>query len=226
MLAIIKKELKSYFFTPIGYIFIALFMIVVSFVFYMYTFAQGSLKFEYVVWDSTVVLSFIIPMLTMRMFAEEKKTGTDQLLMTSPKSIINIVLGKFFAATLVTVIGLALLFIYYAILRFFGNVSLVEPLVAMLGFVLLSMAYISFGMFASSITENQVIAAVVSIGFFLIVSFLQNYQGLVEMFSLVQMYQKFPQGIISLKEVVGYISFILLFVLLTIIILQRRKSVK
>ena len=60
----------------------------------------------------------------------------------------------------------------------------------------------------------------------MIISFLQNYQGVIEMFSLVQMYQKFPQGIISLKEVVGYVTFILLFVFLTIIVLQRRKSVK
>ena len=96
----------------------------------------------------------------------------------------------------------------------------------MLGLLLLAMSYISFGMFVSSITENQIVAAIVSIGFFLILSFLQNYQGIVEIFSLVQMYQKFPQGIISLKEVVGYVTFILLFVSLTIIVLQRRKSVK
>lgn len=226
MLAIIKKELKSYFFTPIGWVFIGLFLAVVSFVFYTYTFNSGYLNFEYIVWDSTVVLAFIIPVLTMRMFAEEKKSGTDQLLMTSPKSIVSIVLGKFLSATLVVVIGMAFMFIYYAILRHFGPVSLTEPLVAMLGFLLLSMSYISFGMFVSSLTENQVIAAVVSIGFFLIISFLQSYQGIVEMFSLVQMYQKFPQGIISLKEVVGYATFILLFVNLTIIVLQRRKSVK
>lgn len=226
MLAVIKKELKSYFFTPIGYVFIALFLAVVSFVFYTYTFASGYLNFEYIIWDSTVVLAFIIPVLTMRMFAEEKKSGTDQLIMTSPKSIVSIVLGKFFAATLVVVVGLLFMFVYYGILRYFGAVSLVQPLVAMLGFLLLAMAYISFGMFASSITENQVVAAVISIGFFLIISFLQNYQGIVEMFSLVQMYQKFPQGIISLKEVVGYVSFILLFVFLTMIVLQRRKSVK
>ena len=99
MLAIIKKELKSYFFTPIGYIFIGLFLAVVSFIFYTYTFASGYLNFEYIIWDSTVVLAFIIPVLTMRMFAEEKKTGTDQLLMTSPKSITCIVLGKFLAAS-------------------------------------------------------------------------------------------------------------------------------
>ena len=226
MLAIIKKELKSYFYTPIGYIFIALFLAVVSFIFYTFTFSSGYLNFEYIIWDSTVVLSFIIPVLTMRMFAEEKKTGTDQLLLTSPKSIISIVLGKFFAATIVVIIGLLFMFVYYGILRHFGKVNIIEPLVAIIGYILLSMAFISFGMFASSITENQVIAAVISIGFFLIINFLQNYSGFTEMFSLVKMYQKFPLGIISLKEVVGYLSFILLFICLTIIVLQRRKSVK
>ena len=106
MFAVIKKELKSYFYTPVGYIFIALFLAVVSFVFYQYTFSQRYLNFEYIIWDSTVVLTFIIPVLTMRLFAEEKKSGTDQLLMTSPKSIVSIVLGKFFAATLVVVVAL------------------------------------------------------------------------------------------------------------------------
>ncbi len=226
MFAIIKKELKSYFFTPIGWVFIGLFLAVLGVVFYAYTFIQGALNFEYIIWDSTIVLAFIVPILTMRMFAEEKKSGTDQLLMTSPKSIVSIVLGKFFAATIVVIIGMLFMFIYYGILRHFGNVSLVEPLVALIGFLLLAMSYISFGMFVSSITESQVIAAVISIGFFLIISFMQNFQGIIEMFSLVQMYQKFPQGIISLKEVVGYVTFILLFVSLTIIVLQRRKSVK
>ena len=226
MFAIIKKELKSYFFTTIGWVFIGLFLAVLGVVFYAYTFIQGALNFEYIIWDSTTVLAFIVPILTMRMFAEEKKSGTDQLLMTSPKSIVSIVLGKFFAATIVVIIGMLFMFIYYGILRHFGNVSLVEPLVALIGFLLLAMSYISFGMFVSSITESQVIAAVISIGFFLIISFIQNFQGIIEMFSLVQMYQKFPQGIISLKEVVGYVTFILLFVSLTIIVLQRRKSVK
>lgn len=226
MLAVIKKELKSYFFTPIGYIFIALFLVVVSVVFYQYTFSAGYLNFEYIIWDSTVVLAFIVPVITMRMFAEEKKTGTDQLIMTSPKSIVNIVLGKFFAATIVVIIAILFMFIYYGVLRYFGEVSLTEPLVAMLGFLLLSMSYISFGMFASSLTENQVIAAVVSIGFFLLMSFLQGAENLVKYFSLVEMYQKFPKGIISLREVIGYVSFILLFNLLTMIVLQRRKSVK
>lgn len=146
--------------------------------------------------------------------------------MTSPKSVISIVLGKFLAATVVTIIACLLMFIYYGILSKFGHVNIVEPLVAMLGFLLLSMAFISFGMFASAITEHQVIAAIIPIVLFLLLSFLSVQEGIFQLFSLTQMYQKFPQGIISLKEVVGYVSFIFLFVFLTIIILQRRKSVK
>ena len=226
MFAVLKKELKSYFYTPIGYIFISLFLVAMSFVFYNYTFSQGNLHFEYVIWDSTVVLTFLIPVITMRIFSEEKKNGSDQLLVTSPKSIINIVFGKFFAATFVTIITCLLMFAYYGILSKFGHVNIVEPLVAMLGFILLSMAFISFGMFASAITEHQVIAAIIPIVFFLLLSFASIQTGLLQFFSLTQMYQKFPQGIISLKEVVGYISFIFLFVFLTIIFLQRRKSVK
>ena len=205
MFAVLKKELKSYFYTPIGYIFISLFLVAMSFVFYNYTFSQGNLHFEYVIWDSTVVLTFLIPVITMRMFSEEKKNGTDQLLVTSPKSIITIVFGKFFAATFVTIITCLLMFAYYGILSKFGHVNIVEPLVAMLGFILLSMAFISFGMFASAITEHQVIAAIIPIVFFLLLSFASIQTGLLQFFSLTQMYQKFPQGIISLKEVVGYI---------------------
>lgn len=226
MFAVFKKEIKSYFLTPVGYIFIGLFMTVVSFIFYVYTFSQHYINFEYVLWDSLIVLTFITPVLTMRMFAEEKKNGTDQLLMTSPRSITSIVLGKFFAACSVIVVTMILFFTYFAILKYFGNPSLVVALVTSLGFFLLAMAYISFGMFASSITENQIVAAIIPIGFFLIIGFLQANNGFLAMISLLDMFDKFPLGIISLKEVVGYLSFSLLFILLTIIVLQRRKSVK
>ena len=160
------------------------------------------------------------------MFAEEKKSGTDQLLFTSPKSITSIVLGKLCAATIVVIIGLLFTFIYYGILRHFGDVSLREPLVAMLGYILLAMSFLSFGMFISAITESQIIAAIVPIAFSFLIIFLQQYNTITKFFSLVEMYQKFPQGIISLKEVVGYVTFTMLFTCLTIIVLQRRKSVK
>ena len=226
MLAIMKKELKTYFLTPVGYIFIAIFSLIAGYIFYSYTFAQGVTLFQYVIWDSSIILTFLSPVLTMRLFAEEKKSGTDQLLLTSPKSIVSIVLGKFLAATLVIVISVIFLFVYYIILRFFGPVSLTEPLVGILGFLLLAMSYIAFGMFISALTSNLVLAAIIPMAFNFGLMFLYSNFKLLPLISLVSMFQKFPQGVISLKELIGFLSFILLFVLLTILVLQRRKSVK
>ncbi len=226
MFAVLKKELKSYFLSPIGYVFIGLFLLMASVFFYLDIVAYGITNFEYMFYSLATVLTFITPILTMRMFAEEKKEGTDQLLFTSPRSITSIVLGKFFSAVLVLVITEVLTLIYYAILRFFGSPNLLTSSVTLGGFLLLGMAYISFGMFASSITENQVIAAVVTIGFFILTWFLPDFSDIFSSLSLINMFDKFPSGQIALDEIVTYVTFTLLFISLTIIFLQRKKSVK
>ena len=117
MIAIMKKELKSYFFSPIGYAFIGLFMLMASVFFYLNIFEWGTINFEYLLYPLASVITFIIPLLTMRMFAEEKKSGTDQLLFTSPNSLLSIVCGKLFSASIVLLISIALTFIYYFILH-------------------------------------------------------------------------------------------------------------
>ena len=177
-------------------------------------------------YSASTVLTFIVPILTMRMFAEERKVGTEQLLYTSPRSITSIVMGKFLAAVFVILITEICTLAYLAILYFFGKPHLQTVIVTLLGFLMLSMAYISFGMFASSITENQIIAGVITIGFFIITWFLPNFSSIFEPLSLINMFNKFPSGLIALEEIVTYISFILFFVILTIIVLQRRKSIK
>ena len=101
MWAIIKKEFKSYFLSPIGYIYIGIFLFITSLLFLVETFYVGSVEFNYMYSWTSLVITFTVPILTMRMFAEEKKTGTDQLLLTSPRSITSIVLGKFFAAAII-----------------------------------------------------------------------------------------------------------------------------
>lgn len=88
------------------------------------------------------------------------------------------------------------------------------------------MAYISFGMFASSITENQIIAGVITIGFFIITWFLPSISPIFAPLSLINMFDKFPSGLIAIEEIVTYITFTIFFVLLTIIVLQRKKSMK
>lgn len=224
--AIIKKELKNYFLSPIGYVFIGLFLIMFSIFFYVDVFNYQSTNFEYIFYSGATILTFIVPILTMRTFAEERKTGTEQLLLTAPISITKIVLGKFFAATLIIVVTEICTFMYYIILCIFGNPQIITALVTLLGFLLLGMSYISFGILASSITENQIIAGIVTTGFFILSWFLPQFDNIFTNVSLMNLYSKFPTGQIDIADTITFISFIIMCLLLTIIFIQRRKMVK
>ena len=172
MFAVMKKELKSYLLSPIGYIFIGLFLLIFSIFFYSNIFLVRTVRFEFLFADGATILTFVIPLLTMRMFSEERKNGTEQLLLTSPRSIFSIVFGKFLAAVIMVLITELLTLMYFAILKFFGKPSLEVAFATLFGFFLLSLAYISFGMFASSVTENQIVSAVVTIFIFILIGFL------------------------------------------------------
>jgi len=230
MFAVLKKEFKSYLLSPIGYVFIGLFLLMFSIFFMIGIFQYQAINFEYLFYNGATILTFVVPVLTMRMFSEERRNGTEQLLLTSPRSITSIVIGKFLAATLVMLITEVFTLMYFAILKYFGEPSLIVAITTLGGFFLLSMAYISFGMFASSITENQIIACVVTIGVFIAMWFLPSINiggaSILSQFSLISMFEKFPEGMISIPEIVTFVTFTILFILLTIIVLQRRKSVK
>ena len=227
MWAVFKKELKSYFLSPIGYVAIGLFLAIFSLFFYLTTINVGAVDIGNLYFNTARYgLLIIVPIITMRMFAEERKNGTEQLLLTSPRSMTGVVLGKFFAAVALIAITLIISIMYFVILSFFGNPNIVSVLVAMLGFLLVAMAAISLGMFASSITENQVIAAIITVVFIVIPWFLPNIDSSFSLIDLMSNYQKFPAGLISASEVVGLLSFAVMFVVITIIIMQRRKSVK
>ena len=227
MWAITKKELKNYFLSPIGYVYIGIFLMACSLFFYLDIFQYLETNFEYMFYYAAQALTFIIPILTMRMFSEERKNGTEQLLLTSPKSITQIVLGKFLAAVIVVLISSLLTLMHFAILSYFGEPDIATSLLAILGFSLLSIAYVSFGMFASSITENQIISAVISIGFFLLLWFLPGVVTSMSDFSLMNaFYGSFMNGTISIADTVLLISFTLMFIIFTIITIQKRKYVK
>lgn len=226
MLAVIKKELKTYFCSPVGYVFIGLFLIMFSIFFYMDVFNYQSTNFEYIFYSGSTILTFIVPILTMRTIAEERKSGTEQLLLTSPLSITKVVLGKFIAATLIVVITEICTFLYFGILCYFGKPHITTALVTLLGFLLLAMSYISFGILASSITENQIIAGVITIVFFVSIWFLPQFSDIFTNFSLINMFSKFPTGQIDIADTVTFITFTIMCLLLTAIFMQRRKSVR
>ena len=226
MWAVVKKEFKSYFYSPVGYVFIGLFLIMFSIFFYVDVFNYQSTNFEYIFYSGATILTFIVPVLTMRSIAEERKSGTEQLLLTSPLSITKVVLGKFIAASLIVVITEVCTFMYFAILCFFGKPQIITALVTMLGFLLLAVSYISFGILASSITENQIIAGVITIGAFILSWFLPQFSSIFTNFSLINMFSKFPQGQIDIADTVTFVTFTFMCLLVTIILMQRRKSVR
>lgn len=227
MWAIVKKEFKSYFLSPIGYIYIGVFLLTCSIFFYLDIFVNLSTDFPYMFGSAVTILTFIVPLITMRMFSEERKNGTEQLLLTSPRSITQVVLGKFIAAALVVLVSVLLTLIYFGILSYFGEPQLGKSLIAILGFALLSIAYVSFGMFASSLTENQVVSAVITIAVFVLLWFLPSFSSIFIDFSLMEaFFESFYLGTISIKNLVLLVSFTAIFVVFTIMVLQRRKSVK
>lgn len=175
----------------------------------------------------TTIVTFLVPVLTMRLFAEEKKNGTEQLILTSPRSVTAITLGKFFAALIVVLISELLTFIYFGILMYFGSPNLVTALVTLLGFTLLCSSYIAFGMFASSLTENQIIAEILTTVVLLVLWFIPNFIPSMQTFSLVNAFtSSFPAGTISLASLVLLGSFTVIFILLTMMVLQRKKNLK
>ena len=228
MWAVIKKEFKSYFCTPIGYIFIGVFLIAFSISFYFSVLTSGNVKFEYIYYTlpTILVLAFIIPLLTMRSFSEERKTGTEQLLLTSPISITKVVLGKFIAALFIVLITELCTFMYFGILCNYGVPKLTTTFATLLGFLLFVMSYISFGMLTSSITENQIISGIISIGFFIITWVLPEFNSSLESYSFINMFYKYTQGQIDIGDTVTFLTFTVTCILLTITVMQRRKSVK
>ncbi len=228
MWAIIKKEFRTYFLSPIGYVFIGSFLLMSSFFFYLEVYLSGSLEYSYLFYYTTELLTFTIAILTMGMFAGERKNGTETLLLTSSRSITSIVLGKFLAAVAVIIITEIFSLIYYAILCFFagGIVNLPETIATLIGFLLVTMSYISFGMFISSLTENQIIAGIATIVLLLVSWFIPDLSSSLEILSPIIEFQKFPGGLIPIKETITLLSQSAMYILFTIIVMQRRKNLK
>ena len=227
MKAILKKELKSYFLSPIGYVVIGIFLLCFSVFFYLTVITSGSVDLGGLYYYTALYgLIIIVPILTMRMFAEERKNGTEQLLLTSPVSMFKVVIGKLMAALCVIFITLLVSFLFYFIVTFFGKPNLITVLVAMLGFLLMSIAALSVGMFASSLTENQIIAGIITVAFLIMSLFITDISSIFSGFALINFYTSFAQGVISIENIISLLLFSMLFISLTIIVMQRRKLVK
>lgn len=232
MTAIYKRELRAYFTSPIGYVFVGIFLAIIGYFFTAICLFGGTADFRYVLANCLTVFLFLIPILTMRLLSEEKNLKTDQLLLTAPVSIPQIVFGKFFAAATVYVLTLALTLLYMPVLAFYGTPAWGEILGSYIGFLLLGLSFIAIGIFISGLTENQMIAAVASFGILLLL-YVVNWAAqfvsggvmkfLVTWLSVTRWYTDFVMGVFSLSSVVYYISIIALFLFFTMRLLERKR---
>lgn len=162
MLAIYKKEVKSYLTSMIGYVFMFFILVMTGIYFTAYNLQGAYPVFGITLSSVTFIFLIAVPILTMRVLAEEKKQKTDQLLLTAPVSVEQIIIGKFLALSTIYLIPMIIVSFYPLIMSSFGNVSLPMAYTAIFGFLLLGVSNIAVGMFLSSVTESQIIAAVLS----------------------------------------------------------------
>lgn len=231
MLTIYKRELKSYFLSPLAYVLVGFLLLISGYFFATFVLSTQYALMSPVFGNMVFVFMFISPILTMRLISEEMKNGTDQLLMTSPLRITDMVLGKYFAALTVYTLSLVVSLIYPLYLKIYSTPDFGPILTGYIGTFLMGAAFISIGIFASSLTENQLIAGVIGFSILLlfwIVSWLGDvFQGtaknIVDNISLLQRFTNFQNGVLSLNDIVFYLSVIIFFVFVTIMVVDKRR---
>ncbi|MFZ0389968.1 MAG: ABC transporter permease subunit [Calditrichia bacterium] len=253
-LAVFQKEIKHFFYSPIAYIVIALFTGIAGLFFYLYlsqfvnaammdmirsqqfrqppqTFNVNLQLIRPYFWNLALISLFVLPLVTMRLYSEEKKSGTVELLYTTPLSVTDIVLGKFFAGIVFYIIMLIPTMIFMALLFIYGDPEFGPVISGYLGLILLGSAFISGGLFISSLTENQIIAAIGGFGLSLllwVIGYAGQFAGpalgeFLNYVSITNHFEDFAQGVIDTRHVFYYLLFCTLGVYLT---LKSVESVK
>lgn len=243
ILAVAGKEIRSYFHSPIAYIVMTIYSALCGFFFYSFVAtylvqmfrmmqmggmgATPSLN-EYIIRPMfegvlTVVLLLLLPLFTMRLFAEEKRSGTIELLLTSPLTDLDIILGKFLGALGLYLVLMLLTFIYIGMLFLYGNPTAKPLLATALGMLLFGSALLSLGLWISSFTKNQIIAGAVSFAAFLllyVLDWVSSYSTskageVMSYLAFTTHFDNFAKGVIDVKDVIYYLSVVVMGIFLT-----------
>lgn len=232
MRAIFKREMRAYFTTPVGYVFIGVFLILSGIQFILYNLLRGYPSLDSVLYSLTSIFMFLIPVLTMRLLSEEKNTKTDRLLLTSPVKVSDIVLGKFFSAAAVYLITLLLTLLYLFVIAKHTHPAYPQIFCNYLGFALLGLTYISIGLFISSFTENQIISAVITFAVLLALYCFDAFKSAVAnpfmsalfgALAIPSRFEEFNLGVLGVAPVVYYISITAFFLFLSMASIERRR---
>jgi ABC-2 type transport system permease protein len=231
ILAVAERELRSYFTSPVAYVVTALFLLMAGYLFALGLNITREASLRGLIQNVSVLFLFITPALTMRLLAEEQRTGTVELLLTNPVQEWQIVLGKFLGSLGLLLVMLGLTLLYPLFLFMFGNPDVGPVLAGYLGVVLQGAAFLAVGLWASSMTQNQIIAAIVAFGALLILwlseslgQFLGGTVGtIVSYTSLINHFNEFPRGVINSKDVIYYVTVVAAGLVLSTVFLQSRR---
>ncbi len=233
MFAIYKKEMRAYFSTFVGYIFIAAFLVVAGLLFILTVLSQGE-DADITTYYTSVIFSFVvlIPLLTMKLFTDEKKQKTETLLLTSPVSLFGMVFAKYLAAMSMFASTLAVSCVNLIPLYMYGDQNTAVILGNLFSVLLIGSGFIAIGLFVSSLTENQLVSAVVTIGAIMILLALgllsssvgfQPIRVVLNFFSIFSRYTYFTYGIVDYSSLIYYLSITVVFLFLTVRAFERRR---
>ena len=242
VMAIAQREIKAYFSSPIAYILIGFFALLFGYFYYALlsfferqsmqmgmgmggpqTMNVNQMLISPLLVNATVILLFVFPLITMRTYSEEKRSGTIELLLTSPLTDLQIILGKFLGAMLLYCAMLAVTLLHVALLFLYGNPEWKPILTGYLGLLLMGGSFLSVGLLISSLTKNQIVAAMATFGVFLmlwVINWIGSFvgptaQAVLQYLSITDHFDDFAKGIIDTKHLVYYFSFISLGLFLT-----------
>ncbi|MCI0454077.1 MAG: ABC transporter permease [Candidatus Dadabacteria bacterium] len=242
---ILKRELKSYFASPIAYVVLLVFLVLSGIFFFLYL--QGFVESQFdprfqffkerinlndfvirpYFGTVSIILLIMMPLITMRLIAEERRNFTAELLFTSPVRVFHIILGKFLASFSFFGVMVLISAVYVIVLMAYGNPDLGPLLSGYLGLFLLGGSFLAVGLFSSSLTENQIVAAVISFGillvFWIIGASSDAQDSILGYLSIINHLDNFTKGVIELKDIVYYLSFIFFGLFLTHIMLESEK---
>lgn len=228
---IFKREVAAYFVSPMAYVMGAVFLMLSGYFFSIILLATHDASMQGILGNMALVFLFIAPVLTMRQLAEERKLGTDELIMTSPVSITSIVVGKYLAGLFTYMVYLAITWVYPVILIKYGNPDMGPIYSGYLGMFLFGAGCLAVGTFSSSLTDNQMVAGVIGFGLLLLFWILGWAEAIVTgpvgnaiaNLSLLKRFDDFQKGIVDLSSVLYYVSFIFIFLFLAVRVIDSRR---
>lgn len=231
MSAIFKREMRAYFTSPIGYIAVIFYALLYGFLFTK-LYESGSPEISVLFSYSFTITLFLMPVLTMRLFSEERRQKTDQALFTAPVSLSSTVFGKFFAALCVFLIAQAVTVLFELIFAFNVSVDFLGYFCYLIGAILLASSLISVGMFISALTDSQIIAAIGAIGVSVLLAIMDTIASLIKVefistaanwLSFSGRYNTFCNGVLDYANIAYFVSFTAIFVFLTIRVQEKRR---